>query len=354
MPKASNDIDYVTPTQYKPSKNKHPDPFIEKNFKPMEFTQKNGVPRGLQDSDYKTPESLFRLFFDNPVIDLIVQRTNQHAEELRTQKDDYQQRPWKPVDRATILAYLGVLVHMGVHKEAETEMYWNLDPSKGPIHAPVIAAMSLVRWDQINRFFYVFAIENRSLTDSGSKIRPFEKLNELAALLKERFQRYYEPGTHVTIDECIQLFTGRASEIVNIPSKPVPIGYKIWTLAYQGYVLDFLWHARGSRPIDGPQGLDERWNEFSKTQQVVLQLLTQMESKGEGHVVWLDNLFSSARLFKTLRGLGIGAAGTVRTSKTRREEQEERRSENNRVDLLDCEESQRSITSTIQNTSVSN
>jgi len=31
---------------------------------------------------------------------------------------------------------------------------------------------------------------------------------------------------------------GRAPEIVNIPSKPIPEGFKIWVLANEGYVLD--------------------------------------------------------------------------------------------------------------------
>ena len=42
------------------------------------------------------------------------------------------------------------------------------------------------------------------------------------------------------------------------------------------------------------------------------------------HIVWLDNLFTSAWLLTILRELGFGAAGTVRTTKTKREEQEER------------------------------
>jgi hypothetical protein len=36
----------------------------------------------------------------------------------------------------------------------------------------------------------------------------------------------------------------------------------------------------------------------------------------------IDNLFTSARLLKRLRDLGIGGAGTVRTTKTKREEKE--------------------------------
>ncbi|EON63739.1 hypothetical protein W97_02967 [Coniosporium apollinis CBS 100218] len=37
------------------------------------------------------------------------------------------------------------------------------------------------------------------------------------------------------------------------------------------------------------------------------------------HVVWLDNLFTSARLLSTLREQGFGAAGTVRTTRTKAE-----------------------------------
>jgi hypothetical protein len=48
-----------------------------------------------------------------------------------------------------------------------------------------------------------------------------------------------------------------------------------------------------------------------------------MENQGRGHVVWIDNLFTSGRLLKTLRELEIGSAGTVRTTKTQREEIEE-------------------------------
>ena len=40
------------------------------------------------------------------------------------------------------------------------------------------------------------------------------------------------------------------------------------------------------------------------------------------HVVWLDNLFTSIQLLQRLRKLGIGAAETVRTTRTKRKEQE--------------------------------
>ena len=122
---------------------------------------------------------------------------------------------------------------------------------------------------------------------------------------------------------------GRAPEIVNIPSKPTPEGFKIWILGNEGYILDWLWHAKGDKK--GPVDLDTSYTEgegFSKTQAVVLDLLTQRDNETDErlyppgkHIVWLDNLFTSVKLLTRLRGLGIGAAGTVRTTKTKREEQ---------------------------------
>ena len=89
-------------------------------------------------------------------------------------------------------------------------------------------------------------------------------------------------------------------------------------LANEGYILDFIWHAKGDKK--GPVNLDESFiNEgFSKTQAVVLDLLLQKDAEtGERlylpkkHVVWLDNLFTSVKLLTRLQGLGIRAAGTV-------------------------------------------
>ena len=71
--------------------------------------------------------------------------------------------------------------------------------------------------------------------------------------------------------------TSPFSEVaVNIPCKPVHEGYKLWVLANSGYFMDWLFHAKGDQ--NGPIDLDEFWIKeegFSKTQAVVLDLLTQ-------------------------------------------------------------------------------
>ena len=148
----------------------------------------------------------------------------------------------------------------------------------------------------------------------------FEKLESLSEHLRLLFKKHWMSETHLTVDESIQRFTGRAAKIVNIPSKSVCEGFKIWILASSSYVLDWMWHAKDDKkdPVD----LDDFFlkDGFSKTQAIVLDLLSQQGIfNASKHIVWLDNLFTSARLLKELRERDFEGAGTVRTTKTQRE-----------------------------------
>ena len=115
------------------------------------------------------------------------------------------------------------------------------------------------------------------------------------------------PGAHLAVNETIQCFTGCAREIVNIPSKPTPEGFKIWILGNKGYILDWMWHAKGAN--EGPVDLNTSFTEegFSKTQAVVLDFLLQEDDSTKQqlyppgkHVVWLNNLFTSVKLLSRL------------------------------------------------------
>lgn len=213
---------------------------------------------------------------------------------------------------------------MGITIESSIEDYWgDLEPA-GAGHV-VKNYIGLVRFQQLDRYFR--CTDPWPKEDSTPRTT-FDRVNDLSEHLRLSCRRLYNPGTHLAVDETIQRFIGRAPEIVNIPSKPTPKGFKIWVLANEGYVLDWLYHAKGDKK--GPVDLDTTFTKeegFSKTRAVVLDLLTQRDpdtneplySPGR-HIVWLDNLFTSVKLLTRLRGLGIGGAGTVRTTKTKREE----------------------------------
>ena len=73
-------------------------------------------------------------------------------------------------------------------------------------------------------------------------------------------------------------------EIVNIPSKRIPKGFKTWVLANKDYVLDCIYHTQrdkaGSIDLDDFLTVDRG---FSKTQAVVLDLVSQEGTRSENY-----------------------------------------------------------------------
>lgn len=128
-------------------------------------------------------------------------------------------------------------------------------------------------------------------------------------------QELWVPGRDLAVDEIMERFTGRSSDIVTIPSKPIPTGYKVWAIAQLGYILNIIFHQNGKGPIGSkaPKG-----SGINPTQAVVVSLLQNLRKPPIGpsfrYCVWLDNLFVSTTLLSYLRKLGYGAAGTARTN----------------------------------------
>ena len=87
-------------------------------------------------------------------------------------------------------------------------------------------------------------------------------------------------------------------------------------------MYDWLFHAKGAGR--GPVGLsnDDELQHLTNTESVPATLLLRHELEPNRHVVWFDNLFTTIPLLELLRSKGIGAAGTVRTTKTKREDDE--------------------------------
>ena len=81
------------------------------------------------------------------------------------------------------------------------------------------------------------------------------KMRQITDQSRDKFKVYWNPETYITVDEAITGFTGCIPEIINIPSKLVLIGFKLWVLADQGYILDYLFHIKEDTKDQGSQQL---------------------------------------------------------------------------------------------------
>ena len=120
-----------------------------------------------------------------------------------------------------------MLIHIGITIESSIKDYWGNLESAGAGHI-VKNYIGLIRFQQLDRYF--------RYTDPWLKEDPilrttFNRVHNLSEHLRLSCCKLYTPGTHLAVNKTIQRFIGRASKIINIPSKPTPKGFKIWVLA---------------------------------------------------------------------------------------------------------------------------
>ena len=122
----------------------------------IENVTERGKPRVPSSVNRSSPIELFKLFFTDEWLDVVVKRTNANAIRIMNEKSnsDYRRpRSWHPVDKFDIMRYLAGVIHMGLHPEAEIADYWGAYKDTGVLHR-IREFISLERWQQIDRFLY--------------------------------------------------------------------------------------------------------------------------------------------------------------------------------------------------------
>ncbi len=119
----------------------------------------------------------------------------------------------------------------------------------------------------------------------------------------------YKPHREQTIDEAMIAFKGRLSFKQYLPAKPTKFGIKVWVRAdsHNGYVHQFQVYTGA---VDN---VGNRQREEGLRARVVKDLT--MGLAGKNHHVYMDNYFTSPKLFEDLLSNNIFACGTVRVNR---------------------------------------
>ena len=119
----------------------------------------------------------------------------------------------------------------------------------------------------------------------------------------------------MAVDEVMVRFEGQSIQVTTIPRKPIPTGFKVWSITQRGFLLVWNYHApgKGGGPLNTPcprelGGHGKSGRGGNKTQAVVLKLLKRLPNKP--YYLFMDNLFTSKRFLKLLRKKGYGRTGT--------------------------------------------
>ena len=255
------------------------------------------VPKLLcADEDKATPFGIFNLFFDDDVVDYIVEMTNLYAMrekgimDFRTDNDE-------------IRTFIAILLLSGYNSRPRMRMYWE----KGPDVSceAVASAMSRTRFEQLMKCFHL--CDNLELRegDKMAKVRPFyDKINQ-------RCLKYRANLPNLSVDESMIPYYGRNNSKQRIHNKPIRVGYKMWVLAEDsGYVVHFDPY-QGAKSGGPQRSSPVTWGLGEK---VVLELVEALP-KGPSYHIFMDNFFCSVRLLKFLGSNNIKASGTLRQNR---------------------------------------
>jgi hypothetical protein len=228
-------------------------------------------------------------FVDSSLIDGFVTNTNLYAVARGA-------NAWEPVTSEEMWRYLAVRIRQGIVELPDMHMYW----AAGYRDSYITQLMPRDRFLQLHRYFHIVPPVPRNQRQTV-----VEKTAPFYHQCQRLFQRYYVPGSNFAVDETMIRFQGRSLWITVIKGKPTPIGYKMYTVASDGYLLGFRIY-RGKGGYDSPQ---------SVLQQVVIDLVQPWG--GVNRTLYFDNLYTSPALCDQLLQMGIRSCGTCRSNRAK-------------------------------------
>lgn len=209
------------------------------NYRPVQHLQERNAQPNLPDNvDPDKPSDFYELFLTRQHQALFASHTNIRAylELRKLSKQNTQQREWHNTNEWEIGVFLGIILLMSLDHSPRIEDYWKNNLDK-PIYTAIQRAMSIIRFQQIKRFFKMSDPRNDADStgpDWWKKLEPFASDFQKASL------QYYLPGSHVSIDEQLVLFKGRSRHTMQLHVKEASQGFKLYTLCEGNYLLAFL------------------------------------------------------------------------------------------------------------------
>jgi len=271
--------------------------FYNNHFYPSikEFTE---IPSCISDNAHLNghePIHYFDLFFDEHLLDHIIQQTNLFQLQ-NPEPDRLHMKAWKDLTTGELKKFLGLAMLMGHIRKVTLDDYWSTNPLLVTPIFPQI--MTRNRYEQILRFMH-FQDNKQTLNHSLKKIKVvIDDLNE-------KFSKFLNPGRNLCVD--LLLWKGKLKFKQFLPLKRVRFGIKLFQVVdcTSGFILEFIVYT----------GADTDYKKFNLgiTGDVVAHFLESHFEKG--HVVYVDNWYSSPKLAEFLHEKDTGLCGTVKKNR---------------------------------------
>lgn len=243
--------------------------------------------------DKMSPIEIFNRFFDEETYQLIIDQSVFYAKSKGNMKFDFKIEELK--------VFLGILLVSTYNKVSRRRMYWQ--KRKDSKNEAIISAMSRNRFEEILHYLHFIDNNNLIMDDKFTKIRPFLDVMNKKFLANALFNEI-----RFDVDESMIPYYGKNHLKQSMRSKPVRFGFKMFCLNQPSGYLVYC------DPYQGKGSGHMEFIEFGLSGGIVLYLISKLPVKG---IIYMDNFFSSEKLFHEMTRQGFGAVGTFRSNRVR-------------------------------------
>ena len=265
-----------------------------------------GPAKGLKNSEAphinkdSSPLAVLMLFFTE-IFQLLVEQTNLYYQQ-HLDRQAGPSRRLRDITLPDIMTFTALALQTGHNVTDTLHDYWS---RLKQVHIPFYGeTMRRDRFLHILRFLH-FA-DNSQRPDPGEEYDRLWKIRTVFDTLNQAYAKFYNPSENLAVDEVIVKFQGRVIFRQYIPKKRKRFGIKIYKLCDEsGYTYDMkVYLGKDSRSAT---------DDMTATHATVRHLTSRVE--GLGHKLFMDNFFSSPRLFDDLLRHKIHSCGTVRPNR---------------------------------------
>lgn len=263
----------------------------------LDFTENEFPSFDSSERKSKSPEELFELFFDNDVINLILQESSKYAQ--------FRGKPDPKISVEELKVFLGILIVSGYNKRPGVSYFW--DSGTDMRNNIIYKSMRRDRFKLIMSSIHFASNANIDPNDKMFKLRP------LMNLLQRNFIKNFIPKQHLDYDESMIRYFGRHSCKQYIRGKPIRFGYKVWSLnSSDGYLINFEVYQG-----NGPKTNCAYEQQFGKCTAPLAVMVDEIpdEHKKLPFRFYLDNLFTGMNILNHLKKLNYSATGTMRENR---------------------------------------
>jgi hypothetical protein len=303
---SDTDSDFDETSSQSTSRSTHDEPWRIGNFRPnkLTFMSTNSGCTSIVIQKLKgdTPIDFFNLFFDENLMGTIVDQTNLYYYQTGKASSKAAKTPsWSDTTIDEMYVFLATTMLMSFTKKNKLLSYWSTDRL---IMTPIFNELF-----PRHRYFAILQyLHFNNNTEQPDDDRLY-KVNPVLHHLKEKFLNSFYPYQNICIDEGMIAFKDRLKFKQYIPLKRNRFGIKLFLICdcSTGFILNFIVYTGSTT---------ERFqtSELDIPGSIVMLLLENYLDKD--HIIYVDNWYSSPKLFRVLYERSTGACGTIRKNRS--------------------------------------